>query len=60
MPKPRNQNKTLTNPSPFWPTLQTRHAAAEPSQSITLLNPPRADVDFDRLLIKWCLFLWLY
>lgn len=62
VPKTSNQNNTLTNPLPFWPTLQTRNAIAEWSQSIRpreqLLNLSWADVDFDSLLIKWCLFLW--
>lgn len=60
--KNSNQNKTLTNPSPFWPTGQTRNAVSEQSQSITLgehlLNLSWADVDFDSLLINWCLFFW--
>lgn len=62
VPKNSNQYKTLTNPLPFWPTLQTCNAVVEHSQSITLreqlLNQSWADADFNSLLIKWCLFLW--
>lgn len=56
----QNQNTALTNPVPFWLTPQTGNAFGEQRESVTLreglLNLTWADVDFDRLLIKWGLF----